>query len=254
MKAMNSFASINDNKAVSKSQEHIDTTQCPQCGADINLSPKRRLGNCPFCNSRLHLSGYKLQNKWMVKPVLMRSECHRILSAWLWENYQGTASSLEIEKSLWIPYSRKNKSAREKDFQPLASFPEQVMQISMPPGEYLAFDPEKTSGFILPEDDINGDQENMTVYVPFHIAGFSYGGKRETAVIEASTGSMAGYLPDKRVKLSNKWMTLSVAGLVFLLEAILIKPVIAKTVILGLSFVILEIAITLIWEGWGWRK
>lgn len=161
---------------------------------------------------------------------------------------------MEIERSLWIPYSRGNNGAGKNDFLPAGSSPEQVMQVPMPPGEYLTFDTERTAGFILPEDDANSETGNMTVYVPFHIASFSYGGKRETAAIEASTGSMAGFLPDKRVKLSNKWMTLSAAGLVFLLEAVLIKPVIVKTIVLGLSFVIIEMIITMVWEGWGWRK
>lgn len=245
---------------MNKSQGHIDLCQCPQCGADISLSPKRRLGSCPFCGSRLHMEIGEVETRWMLRPALMRSECHRILSAWLWENYQGTASDLEISQSLWVPWLRKE---RRKDGQiaghsyELAEKPANpyIARVKIPPGEYIRFDSEKTAGFVLPEiPDEKLGPGDAVIYVPFHVASFSYGGERKNAAIEASTGSMAGYRPDKRVKMSLQWGSLAIAGIIFLLEGVLIKPVIAKTVVLGLSFVILEIGISLLWEGWGWRK
>ncbi len=196
----------------------------------------------------------------MLRPALMRSECHRILSAWLWENYQGTASDLEISQSLWVPWLRKE---RRKNGQiaghsyEMAANPTHplIANVKIPPGEYVRFDSENPAGFVLPEiTDESLDPEDAVIYVPFHVASFSYGGERKSAVIEASTGSMAGYQPDKRVKMSLQWGSLAIAGLIFLLEGVLIKPVIAKAIVLGLSFVILEIGISLLWEGWGWRK
>jgi DNA-directed RNA polymerase subunit RPC12/RpoP len=243
-----------------KSQGHNDRCQCPQCGADISLSPKRRLGNCPFCGSRLYMEPREVETRWMLRPVLMRSECHRILSAWLWENYQGTASGLEISQSLWVPWLRKE---RRKDGQfaghsyELAEKPADphIARVKIPPGEYVRFDSEKTAGFVLPEvPDEKPGPGGVIIYIPFHVASFSYGGERRSAAIEASTGSLAGYQPDKKAKISFQWGSLAIAGVIFLLEGMLIKPVIAKTIVLGLSFVILEIGISLLWEGWGWRK
>jgi len=245
---------------MNKSQEHNDLCQCPQCGADISLSPKRRLGSCPFCGSRLHMEPREVETRWMLRPALMRSECHRILSAWLWENYQGTASDLEINQSLWVPWLRKERrksgqiAGHSYEMAAKPTHPH-IASVKIPPGEYVRFDSEKTAGFVLPEvPDEKLGPGDAVIYVPFHVASFSYGGERKSAVIEASTGSMAGYQPDKRVKLSLQWGSLAIAGIIFLLEGVLIKPVIAKTIVLGLSFVILEIGISLLWEGWGWRK
>lgn len=245
---------------MNKSQEHNGLHQCPQCGADISLSPKRRLGNCPFCGSRLHLEPGSLEISWILRPVLMRSECHRILSAWLWENYQGTASGLEINESLWVPWrrkeQRKNGDISGHNYEP-AIKPKHpyISELKIPPGEYVRFDNETTAGFVLPEiTNEKPEPGDAVIYVPFYIATFSYAGERRTAVIEASTGSMAGFLPDKRIRFSRKWVSLALAGLIFLIEGVLINPIITKTIVLGLSFVILEIIVSLVWEGWGWRK
>jgi len=190
----------------------------------------------------------------------MRSECHRILSAWLWENYQGTASGMEIEESVWVPWVKRelkrNGEPAGHKYLPLADNKHPyVSEVTIPPGEYLQYDQDGTAGFALPRIS-DGDLEpgDAVIYVPFYIAGFSYGGERRAAVIEASTGSMAGYLPERKSDMARKSGSLALAGLVFLLEALLIKPVLAKTIVLGLSFVILEVLISLAWEGWGWRK
>ncbi len=245
---------------MNKSQEHNGQVQCPQCGADISLSPKRRLGHCPFCGSRLHLDPRAMETRWMLRPVLLRSECHRILSAWLWENYQGTASDLGIGESLWVPWlrreKRKNGDIIGHSYQP-AIKPKQpyLCDVKLPPGEYVRFDSENTAGFALPHvPDEVAEPGDAVIYVPFYTASFSYGGERRNAAIEASTGSLAGYLPDRRVKMTLRWGSLALAGLIFLIEGMLIRPVMAKTIVLGLSFVVLEIAISLLWEGWGWRK
>ncbi len=234
--------------------------QCPQCGADIRFSPKRRLSRCPFCGSRLHMEPREIETRWMLRPALMRSECHRILSAWLWENYQGTASDLDIGESLWVPWLRKEQRKNGEivgHSYVLSGKPKHpyISELKIPPGEYVRFDNEVTAGFVLPEiTNEKLEPGDAVIYVPFYIANFSYGGERKNAVIEASTGSMTGYHLDKRVKISRKWGSLALAGIIFLLEGILIKPILVKTIVLGLSFVILEIIISLIWEGWGWRK
>jgi len=245
---------------MSKSQAHNGRYQCPQCGADIGLLLKRRLANCPFCGSRLHLDSPDNDRQWMLKPALMRSECHRILSAWLWENYQGSANGMEIEESVWVPWvkrelKRNGEAAGHKYLNLADDKHPYLSEVAIPPGEYLQYDQDGAAGFSLPRIS-DGDLEpaDTVIYVPFYIAGFNYGGERRAAVIEASTGSMAGYLPERKSDLARKAGSLALAGLVFLLEALIIKPVLAKTIVLGLSFVILEVLISLAWEGWGWRK
>jgi hypothetical protein len=194
----------------------------------------------------------------MIRPALLRSECHRLLSAWLWENYQGAATSLEIGRGLWVPWlSRQGETVGRPAGRKLrlagGQGVDHLEAIGLPPGEYQPFERERSGGFELSEGQEPGRDEDL-IYVPCYTASFIYGGSRRTAVIEASTGRMAGFLPDNRERRLVKWSVLAGAGALFLLEAVFIRGLLAKTVALGLTFFVLEIAAGLVWEGRLWRR
>ena len=233
--------------------------RCSQCGAELGYIPaRRRLAACPFCGSRLYIASGSSVDRWLIRPALLRSDCHRLLSAWLWENYQGSASGLELGRGLWVPWlSRPGAAAGGKTGRrySLAGGPDATYleELGLPPGEYQPLAPGRAGGFEMMEGPPPGPDEEL-VYVPCFTASFSYGGTRRLAVIEASTGRMAGYLPARRQRLWQKWGLLAGAGTLFLMEALLIPGLLARTIVLGLTFFVLEVVAGLVWEGWSWHK
>lgn len=230
--------------------------QCPQCGADIELSPGRSLRICPYCGSVLSVSGLAEVREWLVLPQLSRNDCFRLLSAWLWENYRGGATDPEITGQQWMawrhappadPRTGAGWTAEPRDH---GLFPE-FRGKRLPCGEHLPFSEDGARGFDLPRRAQDGER---TVYLPVYVASFRAGGTPQRAVIEAATGTVRGALPGGRDLRLRRWTGFGIAALAMALEAFLIPGLTLRLVALGLTFAAANVVLGLVWEGLLWRR
>ncbi|MDI6740656.1 MAG: hypothetical protein QME74_09885 [Candidatus Edwardsbacteria bacterium] len=232
---------------------------CPQCGAGIALVPGRSLNTCPFCGAKLSVHTDQPAREWLIRPALSRTECFRLLSAWLWENFRGAAASPMIVGQQWIPWryapeeSKKGTGAYESGLCDPGKYPE-LHGLRMPCGEHLPFSEDAARGFDLgPRPEQERDDARI-IHLPAYIASFRIGQTAERAVIEAATGTVRGGLPKAGDTSLRRWISFGIAALLLFLEAFLIGNLAARLIVLGVTYASAEIALGLIWEGLLWRR
>ena len=232
---------------------------CPQCGAGIALAPGRALRVCPFCESTLSITHDTAVREWLIRPVLSRSECFRLLSAWLWETYRGGAVCPEITGQQWIAWRHGPAQNRDgtRNWHAQLSDPEpypELRGMKLPCGEHQPFAVDAASGFDLGERQEPAGDEAHVVYLPAYIASFQIGHSTARAIIEAATGKIRGTLPAQRDQSLRRWISFGIATLALLLEAFLIRDLSARLIVLGFTFAAAEVGLGLVWEGLLWRK
>jgi hypothetical protein len=259
---------INDNRDFLKSQgtkgPNGSATRrpdivCPQCGAGITSAPGRALRICPFCESTLSVTQDQPVREWLIRPVLSRTECYRLLSAWLWETYRGAASCPEFTGQQWIAW--RHAPARGKsgtmswraELSDPGRYPE-LRGMKLPYGEHRPLSDDAASGFDLGERQELADDESHVVYLPVYVARFRIGQGSERAIIESANGTVRGALPARLDISLRRWTSFGIAALVLLLEAFLIRNLTARLVVTGLTFAAAEVALGLVWEGLLWRR
>ncbi len=258
---------LNNNRDFHKSQGTKQragpglTVACPQCGADIAYDQGRTVRVCPFCGSAI-VQAEQPVTRWLIRPVLSRSDCCRLLSAWLWENYHGAASGPEIVSQEWIAWqypveNPENPMANHISLADPEKYPE-LHDLKLPPGEQIPFSDEAAKSFALPasqeQSGMDGRQETQTIYLPAYVASFKLGQQSERAVIEAATGKVRGYIQKERDAWQRRWTAFGIAALVLAIEAFAIPNILARLIVLGISYAGLEIALGLVWEGLLWRR
>jgi hypothetical protein len=251
-------------------QQGLSVT-CPQCGAGIAYDQGRTVCICPFCDSAIAVQLQQPVTRWLIRPVLSRSDCFRLLSAWLWENYHGAASCPEIVAQEWVAWTytmdedHNNQPQRARLADP-GNYPE-LHDINLPVGEHLPFSDEAAQGFILPASPVqpaspaqpatSREQQNVaarTIYMPAYIASFKLGQQRVRAVIEAATGKVRGHIQTRQAARLRRWIAFGIAALVLAIEAFAIPNIVARLIVLGITYAGLEVALGLVWEGLLWRK
>ncbi|HTY08871.1 MAG TPA: hypothetical protein VMF29_06880 [Candidatus Edwardsbacteria bacterium] len=252
----------NDNGDAIKSQgtnpAHAGlSVTCPQCGAGIAYDQGRAVRVCPFCGSAMAVPAEPV-TRWLIRPALSRSDCSRLLSAWLWENYHGAARGPEIVAQEWIAWRYDPRASDGTGMVPRpcladpSRYPE-LHDLRMPAGEQIPFSADEARSFELPPQPASAAGE-QAIYLPAYIASFTVGQQRERAVIEAASGKVRGYLQRDGAARLRRWAAFAVAALVLAAEAFAIRDIAARLIVTGLSYAGLEIALGLVWEGLLWRK
>lgn len=232
---------------------------CPQCGAGIALAPGRALRICPFCESTLSVTQDTDVREWLIRPVLTRTDCYRLLSAWLWETYRGAAACPEITGQQWVTWRHaperngNGSGAWRAELTDPERYPE-LRGMKLPCGEHQPFSDDAALGFDLAARPELSDDESRNIFLPVYIAHFKAGQASERAVIEAATGMVRGTLPALRGLSLRRWVSFGIAALVLLLEAFLIRNLTVRLIATGLTFAAAEVALSLVWEGLLWRR